>query len=250
MTPPLAHRFRDPSLLTTALTHPSWSNEHPGAPHYQRLEFLGDSIVGAILSDLLYRTLPDWDEGALHRARTAIVRTETFAEFALALDLGRHVRAQATLLRDGLPQRVLADVFEACVGALWLDGGWEAARDFVEPLVRVRVEAYAAEHARAATTGKDARSALQEWLEARRLAAPTYTQTDATGPDHARRFHCSVTAHGRTWGPCEGSSKRGAAQAVAELALADLLNDPASHPAPPERAVPAKHAVRRRRRPS
>lgn len=246
MTPPLAHRFRDPSLLATALTHPSWSNEHPGTPHYQRLEFLGDSILGALLSDVLYRAIPGGDEGSLHRARTAIVRTETFAEFALALDLGRHVRAQATLLRDGLPQRVLADVFEACVGAIWLDGGWEAASTFVEPLVRARVEACVAEHARTATTGKDARSALQEWTEAQKLPPPSYTLVDTTGPSHARRFHCTVTARGRTWGPCEGTSKRAAAQAVAEVALADLVKDPTQR----ETSAPAKPAVRRRRRPS
>ena len=246
MTPPLAHPFRDPTLLVTALTHPSWSNEHPGTPHYQRLEFLGDSIVGALLSDLLYRTLPDWDEGALHRARTAIVRTETFAEFALALDLGTHVRAQASLLRDGLPQRVLADVFEACVGDLWLDGGWEAAATFVEPLVRARVEAYAAEHARTATTGKDARSALQEWLEARKLPPPSYTLTDTTGPAHDRRFHCTVSANGRSFGPTEGTSKRGAAQAVADLALAALLVDRNAPPVP-KVGLPAPRTVKRKR---
>ncbi|MEN9786217.1 MAG: hypothetical protein RLZZ299_1481 [Pseudomonadota bacterium] len=219
MTPPEVggYAFHDEALLTQALTHPS----HPGGgPHYQRLEFLGDAIVGAIVSDALLRALPDVDEGTLHRARTRIVRTETFAGFAEALGLVARLRADVGVRHPSVPQRVRADLFEAVVGAAWLDGGWEAARAVVAPCIAPLVEAMAG--SRAEPAARDPRSALQEWLQARGRPVPVYTVVGESGPDHARTFDVQVEVDGVTHGPCRASSKRAAASAAAAHALQAL----------------------------
>ncbi len=216
MTPRVvgAYAFRDVALLTQALTHPSFQG---GGPHYQRLEFLGDAIVGALVSDVLVRALPDSDEGALHRARTRIVRTETFAAFADALGIVAHLRADAGVRTPSVPSRVRADLFEAVVGAAWLDGGWDAAGAIVAPLVAPLVDTMAS--AGPEPAARDARSALQEWLQARKMRVPVYTVVSASGPDHARVFDVQVEVDGVVHGPCRASSKRAAASAAAVLAL-------------------------------
>jgi ribonuclease-3 len=210
----LSHTFRDPRLLEQALTHPSWLNEHPATADNQRLEFLGDAVVGLVVTELLYEAHPDWQEGELSRARAALVGTESFAALAEHLGLPGQLRRERGMVQPG--RKVLADAFEAVVAAVWLDGGLEAARAFVRPLFEERARAL---EQRASV---DARSRLQELLEGQGKPRPEYTVDHVSGPAHARIFHTSVLADGRRFGPAPGASKRASAAAAAALALAEL----------------------------
>lgn len=212
----LDHVFRDPALLQTALTHRSWAQER-GGPDNQRLEFLGDAVVDLLVGELLCAERPDWDEGALSRARAALVSTEAMAAHGRALELGEALRLGAGAAAQGnaASPKVLEDTFEAVVGAVYLDGGIEAARRLVAgrflPLVRAM-----------RSPPKDPVSALQELCDARRLPKPRYEPLGASGPDHARIFAVRVHVGDRSWGPAAASKKAAANKAAAALALADL----------------------------
>jgi ribonuclease-3 len=210
----LPYTFTDQALLDTALTHPSWVNSHPGAKDNQRLELLGDAVAGLIVTEQLYLTWPAWDEGALHRARTAIVSTDGFAALAKEIGLDRALRREAGIRVPG--RKILADTFEAVVAAVWLDGGWEAARAFVVPLVADRVA-----HADR-LIARDAKSRLQEWLEARGRPRPAYVSGGTDGPPHALTFRAMVRVGEELFGPGSGRTKRDAETAAATIALAAL----------------------------
>lgn len=206
----VAHLFRDGALLGQALTHPSFANEHPGTLDNQRLEFLGDAVVGLVVTEILYAVRPDWPEGSLSRARSSLVRTETFAKLAEDLELGPSMRLAKGVAARG---KLLADAFEAVTAAVWLDGGLDAARAFLEPLLRPLVEALPED------APIDARSRLQELAEARGLPI-AFRNVGKDGPPHAPIFTAEVVLDGVTYGPVTAPSKRGAAAAAAKLALA------------------------------
>ena len=209
----LGHRFQNPTLLTKALTHPSAAG--PRAPSYERLEFLGDRVVGLIVADLLFQRFPLEAEGALARRHAALVRRETLAEVAEALALGEHVifakgeRAAGTSDNPA----ILADAMESVIGALFLDGGLTAARGFVVPLWTPLMEADG-------TPPQDAKTALQEWAQGRGLPLPSYREVDRQGPDHAPLFTVEVAVEGEAPARGRGASKRLAEQAAAEDLLA------------------------------
>ncbi len=211
----LAYSFRQPELLRQALTHRSHSS-----PHNERLEFLGDSVLNCTVATLLFQQFPNLKEGELSRLRANLVRQEALAEIAAELGLGDALRLGEGELKSGGFRRpsILADALEAILGAVYLDAGFEAARTAIERLYQSRIELIDPRH-----TGKDAKTALQEWLQGRRLPLPHYELMETLGEAHAQEFvvHCSIPAidlqvTGR------GGSRRAAEQEAAQSALARL----------------------------
>ena len=205
----------DAPHLDQALTHPSYANERRGEPDNQRLEFLGDSILGFCTSELLYARFPKADEGTLTRMRARLVNAEALARFARehgvsgALRLGRG--AEAGGLRDRT--NVLADAVEALIAAAFFDGGLETARRACERVV----EAELATLERGA--GRDPKSELQERVQAMGGEAPTYEVVESGGPPHERWFEVTACIDGREVGRGRGRSKRQAELAAAAAAL-------------------------------
>ena len=212
----LGHRFNDPELLRTALTHRSQS-----ARNNERLEFLGDSVLNCIIADELFRRFPELAEGELSRVRAVMVRQQTLFERAEALQLGAELQLGEGELRSGGKQRpsILADALEAIIGAIYIDGGFEAAHSAV-----LRIFGAALRDANPTVLTKDAKTQLQELLQGRRIALPRYTIVATEGEAHRQRFRveCSIPQlEIRTLG--EGASRRSAEQHAAELALQQAL---------------------------
>lgn len=185
--PGLEYRFRDPELLRRALTHRSC-----GGWHNERLEFLGDGLLNFVVAEMLYRDHPDLPEGDLTRMRARIVRDTTLAEIARELGLGDSLRLGSGELKSGgfLRASILADAVEAIIGAVYLDSDFVTARDFVRDLVGERVAALPDAEAL-----KDAKTRLQEFMQARGLALPEYELVSESGADHDKYFRiaCRVS---------------------------------------------------------
>lgn len=207
----LGHDFRNPALLKQALTHPSASI---GKATYQRLEFLGDRVLGLIVADMVYDAFPQADEGELSRRLALMVRRETCAAVARDAGLGDYIRLGGGEAQAGGRGRaaILADVCEAVIGALYLDGGVEAARGFVAMHWGPRIR-------EAAPRLKDAKTDLQEWAHAKGLETPTYSEVMRSGPDHEPVFTIAVNIPGLAPAEATGGSKRTAEQAAAEAML-------------------------------
>lgn len=208
------YRFNDPTLCVRALSHRS-----TGANNNERLEFLGDGLVNMLVAELLYEHFPKADEGELTRRRSYLVSEPALAELARDLNLGDQLRLGAGELKSGGYRRdsILADAFEALIAAVYLDGGWERCRTVVRSLFAERVTSAGAGRE------KDAKTRLQELLQARGHPLPVYTLLAATGADHAKTFEveCEIAplalrANGR------GNSRRAAEQAAATAALEQL----------------------------
>ena len=208
--PGIDYRFRDPELLERALTHRSC-----GPGHYERLEFLGDSLLSLVISEQLYRQRPHAPEGDLSRLRSRLVRDVTLASIARELSLGDHLRLGAGELRSGgfLRESILADVFEAIIGAIFLDGGFEEARRVVCVVFESRLESLPE-----ADTLKDPKTRLQELLQAHGHALPEYEVIEDSGADHAKNFRVECRAGGLA-APvtAEAASRRKAEQAAAKI---------------------------------
>jgi ribonuclease-3 len=214
----LGHRFADPKLLAEALTHSS-AHARRGSPRqsYQRLEFLGDRVLGLVVAELLWRRFPEEAEGELTRRHTGLVRRESLVEVARALGLGAFVILSQGEAQAGARDNpsVLADACEAVIAALYLDGGLEAARAFVHrywaPLLQGT-----------ATPPRDAKTALQEWAQGRGRGLPTYETVSVAGPAHKRVFTVSARVEGAEPATASGSSKRAAETAAAAELIARL----------------------------
>ncbi len=215
----LGVEFGDYSLLSRALTHRSYLNENPGSifEDNERLEFLGDAVIDFIVAGYLYHRFPEMDEGELTELRAALVRAETLARFARAIDLGRYLRLgygeEESGGRDRTP--LLCATFEAVIGAVYLDRGLERARLIVEGHIRPMLE-----QIRAGSLHKDAKSEFQVWAQARFNRTPHYRVVDSEGPDHAKTFTVRVMVGDENWGEGRGRSKQAAAQAAAAEAMA------------------------------
>lgn len=211
----IVHEFARPALLTQAVTHRSFS-----ANHNERLEFLGDSVLNCGVARLLYEAFPDLPEGSLSRLRANLVRQETLAEIALKLELGEALRLGEGELRSGGSRRpsILADALESVFGAVFLDAGFDAASAVVARLFRPLI---AAIDPRA--SGKDAKTQLQELLQARRLALPEYRLVGTRGEAHEQDFvvECVLAKPALTTRG-EGRSRRAAEQEAARQACAAL----------------------------
>lgn len=208
--------FSNLSLLTRALTHRSFVNEHPEATEdNERLEFLGDAVLDFVVGAWVYHRFPEMREGDLTKIRSALVRNDQLAEFARRLDLGRALRlgrgeaSSGGHLRDGL----LGSTFEAVIGALFLDSGLGAVEAFVHPLLeQVRESVLYEIH--------DPKSQFQEWAQSQKLGTPRYKTVNTFGPDHSRTFEVEVQIGETVYGRGSGSSK----QAAQHAAAADALN--------------------------
>lgn len=183
----LDYRFRQKDLLDQALTHPS-----SGKRHYERLEFLGDSVLSLIVTEFLYHKFPEIREGQLSRIRASLVNGESLSRIARDLDLGRHIRLGPGEMKAGVCRResILADATEAVIGAVYLDAGLEPCRELVLRMFRSRLES-----PDLGRPPKDFKTRLQEYLMARSQSLPEYQLVDERGPAHAREFRveCRVT---------------------------------------------------------
>jgi ribonuclease-3 len=211
----LGHCFVDPTLLTTALTHASAAFEQDGTRGNERLEFLGDAVLDLVVARLLYAAHPEWREGELTRARSALVNTRFLARQARGLQLSDYLVLGRTERRSGgaEKERVLANLFEAVIGALYLDAGLDAVVRLVE---RCFSEALAGE----AMLQRDPKTRFQEWAHAVLRETPRYVVLDDSGIEEAEdRFTVAVTVDGETWAEGSGRSKRAAERAAAAEAL-------------------------------
>ncbi len=211
----IGYRFKDGALLDCALTHISaLKGGRNRTNSYQRLEFLGDHVLGLVISDVLFRSFPKADEGELSRRLADLVRKETCAEIARTIELGAAILLGSSEANAGGRKRpaILADVCEALIGAAYLDGGYPAAASLVERLWQVRMQA-------TAQPQRDHKTVLQEWAQARGLPTPIYREVARSGPDHDPEFCVAVQLP--NFAPAEGSgrSKRGAEQAAAAAML-------------------------------
>ena len=223
----LGYVFRDESLLLLALTHPSIAHESTvSTPHNQRLEFLGDAVLGLILTRELYERFPDFGEGPLTKARAQLVNRRALASEARKLGLGRHLIVSRGEDTSGGRDRqsALADAFEALLGAIFLDGGYEVAREFI---FRCFGDAFG--ELNEIPNLENPKGELQELLQAKSTEAPCYEMTFATGPDHDRVFECAVFHQGIELGRGRGKSKKEAESQAATAALQTLRT---SNPGP------------------
>jgi ribonuclease-3 len=216
----LGYKFRDENLLRLALTHPSVAHEdNAPTPHNQRLEFLGDAVLQLVLTQQLYEKFPAFDEGPLTKARAKLVNRRTLAEHARALGLGEHLILGHGEATHGGRERpsALADAFEALLGAIFLDGGFDAAREFI-------LREFSPEFGKlnVLPTIENPKGELQELMQARSPEAPEYRTISATGPDHDRVFECIVQHGGVELARGSGKSKKAAESDAALAALQKL----------------------------
>jgi ribonuclease III len=209
--------FSDFLLLSRALTHRSYLNEHPEAlEDNERLEFLGDAVLDFLVGAWLYNRFPELPEGNLTRLRSALVRTEQLAEFAEDIDLGGVILLGHGEEEAGGRERptLLCGAFEALIGALYLDSGITAVQAFVAPMLEAAAGNILSDH-----KDKDPKSQLQEWAQAQGFGTPSYQTVSATGPDHAKVFTIDVYIQGEKYGRGVGNSKQTAAKIAAASAL-------------------------------
>jgi ribonuclease III len=212
----IGHVFADQMLLTTALTHVSaLKNPAERARSYQRLEFLGDHVLGLIVSDMLFRTYPNADEGELSKRLADLVRRETCAEVAKNMGLLDAIKLGAVGAGDAsdrLRHSVLGDICEAVIGAVHLDGGYPAAQKMVESAWGERLR-------KPMRPLRDPKTVLQEWAQGKGLPTPTYREVERTGPHHDPQFRVTVELPGMESSEGIGSTKRAAEKAAALMLL-------------------------------
>ena len=214
----LGYTFQNRALLENALTHSSYANEnkHTGAQSNERLEFLGDSVLGMVTADYLYRVHPDLPEGDLTRTRAALVCEGSLVEVAQQLELGSYLKLGKGEDAGGGRERpsIVADAVEAVLAAVYLDGGIGSARKIIQRFILDREEEKSA--------SRDYKTALQELVQRESGQVLAYRLVGSTGPDHAKRFQVEVELNGAAVGTGEGRSKKEAEQMAAKAAIAKL----------------------------
>ena len=215
----LGYKFRNITLLQNALTHSSYANErwHNSLLSNERLEFLGDSILGMVVAQYLYANFPDRPEGELTRMRADMVCEKTLASVAARINLGHHLMLGNGEEQGGGRSRdsILADAVESVIAASFLDGGMAAARSFIEKFILVEVPVRKMHNA-------DYKTALQELIQQKKNQTLSYALVGESGPDHDKRFEVEVSLNGRVIGTGTGSSKKRAEQMAAQSALENL----------------------------
>jgi ribonuclease-3 len=216
----IGHAFQDPTLLRGALTHASGANHRLASN--ERLEFLGDAILGAVVCDLLFRKYPDYQEGELTRIKSIVVSRRTCAKISEALGIDEYlVMGKGMGLQEQTPPSVLADVFESLIGAIFLDGGMEAARRFIVTHIEPEIDAVADGH-----SGVNYKSNLQQMAQRDFGETPTYLLLDEKGPDHSKCFKISALIGRQRYSPAWGRNKKEAEQRAALNALCQLSGEP------------------------
>lgn len=210
--------FENSALLSQALTHRSWLNEHDAPGHNERLEFLGDAVLEYVVSSSLYNQFPDKEEGFLTTLRANIVNTVNLSKFALKIKLGQSLKlSKGEENGNGREnESLMANTVEAVIGALYLDRGLESAQEFIADNLLQDIPEKLQEPL------KDPKSRLQEMVQAEGLPTPHYKVISETGPDHEKQFKIEVTVGDTTLAVGEGKSKSRAQQAAAELALVNF----------------------------
>jgi ribonuclease-3 len=226
----IGYRFHDRGLLEHALTHTSRAHEDESGAitDNESLEFLGDAVLGFAVADMLFHAFPQHDEGQKSKMKASLVSAASLADLGERLNLGNCLMLGRGEEKTGgrRKQALIADAFEALIAAIYLDGGIERARRFLE-------EQFADALAGLGTTGvpgHDHKSALQEYVQSRMLPLPAYRVVGETGPDHAKIFHVAVVVQGEEMGAAGGRSKKEAEQEAARLALARFRERAESHP--------------------
>ena len=223
------------------MAHRSYCAENPPLLSNERQEFLGDAVLGLVVTDHIFRTYPDLPEGQLAKVRASVVNSAVLAEVAAGLDVGGALLLGKGEAASGGSQKpsILADAMEALIGAAYLDGGWEPASALVLRLLGERIR-----EAAAGPGGQDHKTRLQDLASSRFGRLPSYSVIDA-GPDHAKRFVATVVLDGRRWSGAEGRSKKQAEQAAAREAWSSLAAELAgeAEDAAPTGPRGAKHGV-------
>jgi ribonuclease III len=212
--------FSNLLLLSRALTHRSYLNEHLEAlEDNERLEFLGDAVLDFVVGAWLYHRYPEMPEGDLTRMRSALVHTEQLADFARIIHLGSAMRLGRGESQGGGRDRsaLLCDTFEAVIGALFIENGIDAVRTFISPLLEE-----ASDYILLNRKNEDPKSVFQEWAQSQGYPAPRYVTRSATGPDHSKIFEVDVEVNGQPYGSGTGHSKQAAAKSAAQEALRKL----------------------------
>jgi ribonuclease-3 len=225
----------DQPLLLQALCHRSWCAENPGSSSNERLEFLGDAVLGLVVTDHLFRTYPDMPEGELAKVRASVVNSAALAELAAELDVGSGLMLGKGEDQSGGREKpsILADAAEALIGAVYIDRGWSAAKTMVMALLGERIEVAAA-----GPGGQDYKTRLQELCARQFDQLPTYS-LQGEGPDHAKAFEAVVHVQGRPQGFGRGRSKKQAEQAAAKEAWQRLRAVPDESADPADGAGPS-----------
>ncbi len=215
--------FQDPDRLSEALTHSTFANENPGSgPDNERLEYLGDAVLDLLVAAILYESHQEMGEGEMSRRRARVVRQSALADLARGIGVGEHLRLGVGQHRSGQTESILADAYEALVGAVFVDGGYEAVlRCFFGPLARALD---------AANEIVDFKTRIQELCHRLGDEPPEYVLLEVTGPDHDRRFSCEVRIGDRTLGTGSASTKKAAEQICAERAMEELGSMPEEKP--------------------
>lgn len=215
----MGHEFGDESLLTLALTHRSFCAENPATSSNERLEFLGDSVLGLVVTDYIYTSYSELPEGQLAKLRASVVNTVTLAELGHQLDLGSLLRLGKGEDQSGGREKesILADALEALFGAVYVDGGWPAAREVILDLTHDSIVEAAEQPGR-----KDYKTQLQELTARMSLGTPVY-EISGSGPDHDKRFSAITIVDGVARGHGAGTSKKRAEQVAARSAYAAVL---------------------------
>lgn len=217
----LGWRFKNPELLHAALRHSSLGARSGPGDDFDRMEFLGDRVVGLVAAELLLARYPKDSEGAIARRHATLVNRDTLAYIAREIDLGHHIVLSSGEAKSGGGDNpgVLSDAFEAVVAALYRDGGIEAARAFLATQLEPLIEAMT-------SPPRDAKTALQEWAQGHGFRLPSYRTLEMTGPAHKPRIRVEVKIEGLAEATAEGASKRAAEQAAAATLLARALGVP------------------------
>jgi ribonuclease-3 len=211
------HYFNDSQLLELALTHRSAAKKHN-----ERLEYLGDAVLGMVIAEALFERFPQVPEGKLTRMRATLVKGETLAKVAKQLDLGAYIKLGSGEKKTGGSRResILADATEAFLGAVYRDSDFDTVKEVIIKLFKPRIDKLDPDH-----HPKDSKTQLQEWLQARKQALPMYTVIATEGKDHAQTFTVSCSIEGQNTTQGTASSRRKAEQESAKLMLGVLLND-------------------------
>lgn len=214
----IGYRFRDPALLGSALTHASVASSRTHSN--ERMEFLGDAILGMVVCEQIFRTYPQYLEGDLTKIKSVVVSRRVCAKISKSLGLEQCLIVGRGMMRHGMPRSLLSDVFEAIVAAVYLDGGLEVARtmilSFIEPEIRLAAEGQ---------SGGNYKSLLQQMAQGELRGTPVYRLVGESGPDHSKYFEVAAEISGRRFTPAWGRNKKEAEQRAAGNALAELRGE-------------------------
>jgi ribonuclease-3 len=226
------YHFRDLGLLENALTHSSIKSDD--RPSYERMEFLGDSVIGLVIAEYLYNLLPDCDEGELTKVKSMVVSTDGLADAAKACGLDRFLAVgRGILMKDAVPRSLVADVFEGVVGAVYLDRGYDTVRLYILDLLRPHIERALSDRG-----ARNFKSVLQQVAQRDSGETPYYEVLRESGPEHSRVFEVAAVVGRRRFGVARAPTKKEAEQAAAKLALQTILVEKSSRKSAPRRRRP------------